>query len=141
MKPPRITFSNIVIFIYCIAACALLTQCLTPAQKDKAKVMAEQILTNVGKEAGIAVASVATDLAQLKLTQAQAKLAATRAAVTADTSAKDLAKLGVQEVAAKQAAKLLAQADAELAKLKTVDALPAPLTPLPDTITGVVVTP
>ena len=119
MKPPRITH----LLVLLVTACALLAHC-TSAQKDKAKVMAEQILTNVGKDAGIAVANVATDLAQLKLAQAKQKLAAQRAAVTETTSLKDLAALSTKEIAAKEADKLLAAAQAQLSKLKEVDALP-----------------
>lgn len=119
---------HITILVVLIVSTLLSLNNCTNTQRDQAKQYALQIVKEVGKEAGIAAASVATDLSKLKLAEAERKLndkIATAGVKNPDTAV-DVAKLRLQLLGVNQAQKALLKAEAELDKLKSIDALPTP---------------
>jgi hypothetical protein len=124
--------------IVLIVSALFLNNCTT-TQRDASKKYASQISREVARSAGIAAAAVATNLIQLKLNEATAKLSEQRATLGPKNpgSVVTLTKLGFQEIAVVEAERLLRRAEVELAKLKDVDALPAPA----EALAPVVVTP
>jgi hypothetical protein len=120
--------NKIIGFLAVILLVSLFPVSCTNTQRDEAKQYALQIVKEVGKEAGIAAASVATDLSKLKLAEAERKLndkIATAGAKNPDTAV-DVAKLRLQLLGVNQAQKALLKAEEELEKLKSVDELPTP---------------
>lgn len=120
---------TLLLALFCIS---LVPSC-TALQQQETKAMVKQLGTEIAREAGIAAANTAVTLAegqllvaQAKLDQAKADLAARQAAATAPSSdlVKEQLKVSAQQIAFDQARKLLVQARAQLNKLTTVDALP-----------------
>ena len=116
---------HITLLITAIVSLLVVTSCTT-AQKDASKKYAIQIGQEVAKSAGIAAATIATDLTQLKLTEADQKLDAQIAALDPVKDATKIASLKLQKVATAQAHGLRGKAEAQIVKLRTVDTLPAP---------------
>ena len=100
---------HITLLITAIVSLLVVTSCTT-AQKDASKKYAIQIGQEVAKSAGIAAATIATDLTQLKLTEADQKLDAQIAALDPVKDATKIASLKLQKVATAQAQGLLVKA-------------------------------
>lgn len=110
-----------------VSTLLFLNNCTT-AQKDASRKYAIQIGQEVAKQAGIAAATVATDLTQLKLNEATLKLDQQIAALDPIRDATKIAGLKLQKIAAAQAQGLLLKAEQQITKLQSVDALPPPET-------------